>query len=215
MLNKLRKEIFFISLYGLIFWMLVVAIFSLSDEILNIGILVFVVFSIFGLSDYLYSKTRVGRQFGLIKAHYFSPKPLTTMLDSLVSNGYLIAEIDSIFSVSYDLKATCKYLDESKAAEYLFKKNKEIKFNIIGYSSDGIVYESEKYPRILTQTTKDKLSEHKNIIIMKNGDTLLWYEPHHIISDRKHTFNQGAYLIKISKDKKYEIEKEYEELIVA
>lgn len=189
MFNLNKDDILY---YGFFVWLIIASFFHINDFYFNIGVIGLVVY----LFIYLYKLNKVKKnielKFGKVLYNYNQPKPFTTMLSSAYQEGYRLKDIEKIDFISYDLNESYKYIEP--LIKKIVKKNQYINIDFIGYANQQDCI-NKQYDNINFFYTKKQLSEHKNLIYMKNGKIFLWYEPSHKIKNGKHYFENGGYFI--------------------
>jgi hypothetical protein len=199
-----------IPYYGMLVSIFVITILNLNDIWLLVSGIIFIYIAMYFYYSNQKIYSAITNQYGTVKTQYSEPKPLTTMLDALMENGNKISDIKEITFISSDLEHTCKYLANSKSANFLFSKNKNLKINLIGYSENKNI--NCKNINININRTVKEINEHKNIIYMKNGNKFLWYEPHHSIKNKRHYFPQGAFFIEMKEGVYENIQEEHKRI---
>jgi len=126
------------------------------------------------------------------------PTPGKSMFNALRTNGFEPEDIKEVFMMSYSLKHD--YLTNSEFSRTM--KNLNVKFNL--YGSYGTASDISKILNYYQQVEEIKnlnyhLTEHYNILDMKNGEVYIWYEPSHIVENNKDILNEGGYLF-LAKD---------------
>ena len=173
-------------------WIAISSLFKLSDELFFSGIYVVGIINLLYILYLQKLKKDISKRFGTIKYDIVSPKPFTSMIAGLNRNGYKIEDIKKIEFMSYDLNQSCAYI--KPLIDKIILKNSDIEIDFIGFG-DKDSCDNLKHKNIRYFYTDKQISEHKNLIYLKNGEVLLWYEPYHKIVNNRHHFKKGAYLI--------------------
>lgn len=181
------------------------ALFGLSDIFIGYSLAVIMIVLIAVLFYMSYVKNNIQNKFGSVLYSYNQPTPFTTMLSSILKEGYKIEDIKHIDFMSYNLNQSCSYLNN--VLPKIINKNSDLSISFIGYG-DKIKCSKFESSTISFTLIDRKLTEHKNIITMRDGKSFLWYEPNHKIIDGKHYFVNGGYFIEPKDEILEEINKE-------
>lgn len=191
--------------FSFLVWIVIVGVFSINDKIFILGVLTLGVLVAWQVGHIVYKKYSIANKFGSVLYSYNQPTPFTTMLSSVIKAGYKVEDIQHIDFMSYDLNQSCSYLND--ILPKIINKNSNLKISFIGYG-DKIKCSKFKSEKISFTLIDEKLTEHKNIITMRDGKSFLWYEPNHKIIDGKHYFLNGGYFIEPKDEILEEISKE-------
>jgi hypothetical protein len=161
---------------------------------------------------------RVARKFGNgIRTFVYVPTPIGSLLESLNSQDVATSDLVQIMLMSSDLQESVDYYkngdDEGISLLKILDDNPELTASIYGPSSDPRI--TSPHARISLIPTLGDLTEHKNLIDTKKGQSFVWYEPYHKVLRGKQYFTHGAYLIEIDEALKASIRREYEQLVRA
>jgi len=155
---------------------------------------------------------RVARQFGnKIRGFVYVPTPIGSMVESLNSQNVATSDLINISLMSSDLQESITYYKEGDyegvSLLRIMDANPDLTATIYGPSKTPAI--KSPHDRMSLVVTPVKLTEHKNLIDTKRGQSFVWYEPYHEVFRGDQYFTHGAYLIEIDKKLKAEIQKEY------
>lgn len=111
----------------------------------------------------------VDRKEDVIVVVDFQPTPLTTLSLLLEEKLNIFpGDIERLYLMAYDLKESCEYIKKTEYGRPV---------TIIGYADNDC---SIDYPEnVEAKRTPIRFAEHENLVKLKDGRFLLWYEPQH------------------------------------
>jgi hypothetical protein len=160
---------------------------------------------------------QVRRQFGdKIRAFVYQPTPIGSLVESLNSQDVATADLKHVMLMSADLEEGVHYYlegdDEGVSLVRMLEKNPDLTVSVYGPSKNPNVKSPHERMSLLLTTGVGELTEHKNLILTKDGQKFVWYEPYHNVVNGHHYFNRGAYLVEIDELVQGKIQNEYDEL---
>lgn len=177
-------------------WFTISNVFNFTNLVFFTGIFVLLI----GIFVFRYLKTsNMKKKYSSdLSYYYFSPQPITSMVDALYVENYKAKDIKKIDFIAYDLAESCNY--GQKKISKIIASNKNVEINIIGHGDKEHCINSESHANNLSYfPINEKKTEHKNLIYMNDGRTFLWYEPYHKIENGEHFFKKGGYFLEPSK----------------
>ena len=142
-----------------------------------------------------------------------SPTPAISMERSLAQADIPLGSICKAALVTE--KMPNKYLDDS----HLMRGMTAADIVVVGRREKSCG-EGNQSSRIRYLQSREKITEHQNLLITKDGRRLVWYEPEHLWyestregTDGIHLMPQGAFLIEIREDIAKRVEDEIRKLL--
>ncbi len=129
------------------------------------------------------------------------PKPGTTLLDLLKKNHVSVEKIKTMSLMACSLEHGCEY--------YLKKLSKELKdttISIYGYYQGSMDIKKCSESNITFYQTKNILTEHINLIRIKDDELFICYEPEHIVIGKEDILKYGSCLVKVKEKNKDVVE---------
>lgn len=136
---------------------------------------------------------------GIWDAYVVCPSPSSSMLNTLFKQKITPQDIEELYFQTWDLK--------NDYFEHQLQKNLQelhiagqVRLEFVGYGNDDDAKNIKQiFPSAEIYFSEKKLSEHVNLIKLKNGDLFIWYEPVHRANgndDKVYRPADGAFLIK-------------------
>lgn len=183
---RIKQHLGYITLWWLFIWAIIDTIIG-NKMFFAIGILFMVCSTVWLFVLWIKSTSKL-KQFRNADTLWYERKPTPgiSMLLSLKKMGYPIEHIYSIKMMTYDLKDVYMrgFVNKVKSAK--------IKISVCGNGD-----KNEKEEDAVYVSTSVLLKEHINIINTKDQNVFVWYEPTHVIINKKHYLPDGAFLLKI------------------
>jgi len=172
-------------------------LFNVGWLIILSGIFGTIAFYLLPNDNFSLIENRIKTKLGKVKEVDKVPNPFSSLTRAI--KKYVNTEdIKEIYFLSFDIPSSC---DEIKR---FIDNYPNAKIYVIGYGRKEDCGINKKQVEII-ELKNYRIKEHTNLIITKNNEYYLWYEPSHIVKNNKHFLQKGAFLIRIDENKKDEI----------
>lgn len=202
--NDVADKLARYGLFGLFLYFLVSAFVSLP-VFWNLAVPLFLV----GLMGIGYFSTQHKMNFwmgdgerkleGIWNAYVVCPSPSSSMLNTLFKQKITPQDIEGLYFQTWDLKNDYFEHQLQKNLQKLHIAD-QVDLEFVGYGDENDAKNIRGiFPNAKISFSAEKLSEHVNLIKLKNGDLFIWYEPVHQANggdDRVYRPADGAFLIK-------------------
>lgn len=136
-------------------------------------------------------------QYGKVLDYCGFPKPGSSMIESLKVRG----KVEPVKIKALYLQ-TCSYANEYLKKYKAFLASCGIDASVcVQIVGTGTAEEkaglSVLFPCVELSDSRDRLTEHFNIIEMTDGQFFVWYEPYHDIEHSSYNPRDGAFLVKV------------------